>query len=243
MGPLQKSRRGSHPQSGVGPVHLIAASAILGLLVMPVAFAEVGDPGATKSANLTKQIKTLKRRVKALEAKPDQVGQVPASLPPSGPAGGDLTGSFPNPAIGPSAVGGAEVTDLSLGGADLALDSLSGPQILESGVLIPRAWARVSDPAGNPPAGDPSVAAGEGVADVNDGDGAPLGEAQGNQCFELGFTPDLTLATAATPARRVRIGTTLVADCAAGFDALLSVADTTTGSNASGDLHVAFFDL
>jgi hypothetical protein len=77
---------------------------------MPVAFAAGGDHPASKSASLTKQIKQLKQRVAALEARP--------SLP-SGPAGGDLTGSYPNPQITAGAVNSAKVADGSLTGLDI----------------------------------------------------------------------------------------------------------------------------
>jgi hypothetical protein len=41
--------------------------------------------------------------------------------PSSGPAGGDLSGNYPDPAVGPNAISGAEVADGSLGAADIAV--------------------------------------------------------------------------------------------------------------------------
>jgi hypothetical protein len=47
-----------------------------------------------------------------------------SSIGGGGPAGGDLTGSYPNPQIAPDAVGAGEVADGSLTGADIEESSL-----------------------------------------------------------------------------------------------------------------------
>ena len=97
--------------------------AVMGTAVVATA----SDPGerATTSASAKAQIKKLKKRVAALEASQG------SARPPSGPAGGDLAGSYPNPAIAPNAVGGAEVANASLTGTDVATDSLGGFDINE----------------------------------------------------------------------------------------------------------------
>jgi hypothetical protein len=112
----------------VTPVHAALATAALGLLVMPIAFAGARSPEAQTSASAKAQLKSLKRRVAALENKAGP--NIPTTLPPSGPAGGILQGNYPNPSgLTVGSVGASEVVDGSLGQAEL------GPQSVGAGQL------------------------------------------------------------------------------------------------------------
>jgi len=158
----------SRTRGRIAPIHALFAAAMLGLLVMPIAFAGAESPAAQSSARPAKQIKSLKRRVAALEAR-----QSPSALPPSGPAGGDLIGSYPNPQIGPGAIHAAEFgREISLQTqapvnpgerTGLSVTCPDGTRLLSGGFAwgnSDAAGARVlssGPPVGPDPAQDPNV--------------------------------------------------------------------------------------
>lgn len=138
---------------------LLGAIAVLSILVAtPLALA--GDSqvdSAATSAGIKKKVKKLAKKVNKqrlrIVALEDEQGD---PRPPSGPAGGDLTGNYPDPSIAGDAIGSSEVLDGALAAADLGAGSVGSSEVTD-GSLVGADLGPVA--SGSTDAG--SVAAGE----------------------------------------------------------------------------------
>lgn len=107
---------------------------VLAAIVLPVALANA-DGGGKPAATVRKTVKQLQKQVQTLRQQVAEItGQAHSPRPPGGPAGGDLTGVFPNPVIGKGAVGGEEITDGSITGADVKENTIEHTELRQDSV-------------------------------------------------------------------------------------------------------------
>jgi hypothetical protein len=114
-------------------IKVLVAATLTALVILPVAIAGAQAPTASRAprANAAKQIKALQKQLTALKSQVAALAGRPApvTLPPSGPAGGDLNGAFPNPKLRANAVTGATGAVETLSGDDIADNSLTSVKI------------------------------------------------------------------------------------------------------------------
>jgi hypothetical protein len=125
----------------------LLATTVLATIVIPISIAGADGAGTSKAtpkatarqvkglkataAALAGQLSALQAKIAALEGK---APPTPAPPQTGGPAGGDLSGSYPNPQIRADTIGSADIADSTITGADLAANTIGSANVFDNAI-------------------------------------------------------------------------------------------------------------
>jgi hypothetical protein len=96
--------------------------------------AKLADGSVSNTKLAPSSVTTSKIQSEAVTANKIAPGVIPTTLPPSGPAGGDLTGNYPNPLVAPNAINSSKIADGSVSTADLSNGAVTNAKLGDASV-------------------------------------------------------------------------------------------------------------